>query len=122
MTQGGKQKITGLWKRTGRLHEKIFKGLASADANGLVELLTECQSIAIDVGNYIDSYASKDGEALVHVLEAYCEQVYQVSVSLAKLSCGRADALIKALADDAQTVDEGLRGLKTRTEIVFFSV
>ena len=50
MTQGGKQKITGLWKRTGRLHEKIFKGLASADANGLVELLTECQSIAIDVG------------------------------------------------------------------------
>ncbi len=120
MTQGGKQKITGLWKRTGRLHGKIFKGLASADANGLVELLTECQSIAIDVGNYIDSYASKDGEALVHVLEAYCEQVYQVSVSLAKLSCGRADALIKALADDAQTVDEGLRGLKTRTEIVFF--
>ena len=81
MTNGGKEKAAGLWAQTRALHRQIFKGLKRSDLSGVVELLRECQSIAIDTGNYLERYASEDVKELVHVLEAYCEQVYRISVS-----------------------------------------
>ena len=119
MTRRGKQKVSGLWSQTDALHKKICRGLKRAKPSGLTELLGECQAVAIDTGNYIESYASEDVEALVHVLEQYCEQVYQISLSLTAPPTCQADAVEAILEDYAKKIKKGIRDLKTRTEIVF---
>ena len=119
MTNGGKEKAAGLWAQTRALHRQIFKGLKRSDLSGVVELLRECQSIAIDTGNYLERYASEDVKELVHVLEAYCEQVYRISVSSGDAASCPAHEAGKILEDYFKRVSEGIRALHTRTEIVF---
>lgn len=46
-----------------------------------VEILTDCQSLAIDLGNNIELiYKEINTSGLIHKLEAYCEFVYQLSL------------------------------------------
>lgn len=45
----------------------------------LIDILTECQAVAIEVGNYIES-AFEGKEFIVKLLEDYVETVYQISL------------------------------------------
>lgn len=46
-----------------------------------LEVLVDCQDSAIAVGNEIENCGA-DGEEVVHLLEAYCENLYQMSTKL----------------------------------------
>lgn len=122
MTLGAKQKIIRLWEQTGILHTSIFKQLRSAsskDFTGIVDALTECQSKAIQVGNYVEAYSANDAEGIVRGLEEYCEQIYQLSIAMQDISLVQTDVFYESISDYGRTIREELEGLAVRTEIVF---
>ena len=55
--------------------------LEKADTDSIVELLTDCQNCAVEMGTQIES-AYGEGLETVHALEAYCEYLYQLADSL----------------------------------------
>lgn len=63
-----------------RANDAIVKTVAS-NPQGAAEVLVQCQESAIVLGTYIDTLGEKY-EDLVHILEDYCENVYQISESL----------------------------------------
>ena len=44
--------------------------------------LSQCQEAAISIGNSIESKFS-DKEDIIHLLENYCEELYQLSINIA---------------------------------------
>ena len=54
---------------------------ARTNARGAEEALGQCQESAIVLGTYIDTLGEKYAN-LVHILEDYCENIYQMSESL----------------------------------------
>lgn len=64
-------------KKANKLLPMLFNG----NEEQILELLTQCQSCAIEMGNQID--ASYGGELeSIRQLEAYCETVYQISLCI----------------------------------------
>lgn len=55
---------------------------ATSSAQGAAEALVQCQESAIALGTYIDTLDAKFAP-LVHTLEDYCENIYQMSEKLA---------------------------------------
>lgn len=45
-----------------------------------IELLAECQQLALDMGTVLETYGN-NSEKLVRILEDYCECLYQISIS-----------------------------------------
>jgi hypothetical protein len=48
-----------------------------------VDALTQCQETAILLGNYLDTLGGT-ADPLVHILEDYCENIYQLSTALSR--------------------------------------
>ena len=61
-------------------NDAIAKTVRS-NPQGAAEALAQCQESAIALGTYIDTLGEKYAN-LVHILEEYCENIYQVSESL----------------------------------------
>ena len=63
-----------------RANDAILKTVRS-NPQGAAEALVQCQESAIALGTYIDTLDEKY-TSLVHVLEDYCENIYQMSENL----------------------------------------
>ena len=63
-----------------RANDTIVK-TARSNPEGAAEALVQCQESAIALGTYIDTLGEKHAD-LVHILEDYCENIYQMSGSL----------------------------------------
>lgn len=63
-----------------RANDAVVKTAAS-NPKGVAEALVQCQESAIALGTYIDTLDEKFAP-LVHTLEDYCENIYQMSESL----------------------------------------
>jgi len=63
-----------------RANDVIIKTVRS-NSQGAAEALVQCQESAIALGTYIDTLDEKY-TSLVHVLEDYCENIYQMSENL----------------------------------------
>ena len=59
-------------------HEELVKLLNNSCINDAIELLSQCQEVAIQIGSYIEEYQG-EGFITVKYLEDYCESVYQLS-------------------------------------------
>lgn len=81
--------------------------------------LSQCQDAAISIGNSIESRFS-DKEDLIHLLENYCEELYQLSINIEDVSlrakhCKKINKiLLNALNDIKYNLPED------KNEIVFF--
>jgi len=51
------------------------------NADAVIGALTDCQETAIAIGNCIEEHYSDCGTDAVHALEAYCEDIYQMSLA-----------------------------------------
>lgn len=118
MTFGARQKMIALWEETYPLHEEIVQGMRDHAGADLTDTLTACQEIAIQIGNSVEEAALDKAGALVHLLESYCEQIYQISVISKKEH--NSDACKQILSDYEETIAQQLGMLPIRTEIVFF--
>ncbi len=74
---------------------EAHKALSSGNA---VSLLTECQSLAITLGNALEKEYPRETE-LVHFLENYCETAYNLSVNWADHAADALNAPILAVKE-----------------------
>lgn len=81
------------------------------------ESLAGCQEMAIRIGNLLETYGN-DGEKFVHMLEDYCEYIYQISISHDMAQCRK---LMKKIRKLMAKVYNGIRFeiQEDRKEIVF---
>lgn len=98
-------------------HEDISRRLKKGNTTGIVEALGECQGLAIQIGELIDSLEG-EGTKTVLMLEKYCEMVYQISQDLNGMAC---DKTFKMLKEYLEKIEDSIcNDLPTKYEVVFF--
>ena len=59
-------------------HSNIQTLVNAGNGDAAAQLLQGCQNLAVSLGTYIEEHV-KGGENAVHILEEYCERLYEVS-------------------------------------------
>lgn len=75
-----KKELLGIIASLQKINEAFESG-CNLDMTAAAEALVNCQESAIMVGNSVEAYG-EPGEEIVHILEEYCEGIYQMSISL----------------------------------------
>lgn len=98
---------------------EIKKALERRETDLVLDLLGQCQDAAIEVGTMIETEEG-EGTAAVHLLEEYCEQLYQIYDGVTQKKPMNASGSCKALRKKLVQIRNSVRNdLKTRTEAVF---
>ena len=100
-------------------HDEVRRELEDCKRDNVLELLTQCQEGAIQLGNLIES-TEKEGFVTIGMLEEYCEIVYQIYEEMIQ-GCvvdpaDAGSALDKALARIRESIRDDIRVLR---EVVF---
>ena len=61
------------------VNDSIMKNAKANKKEDIIEALSQCQDVALELGNYLESLG-EIGEEFVHILEDYCENLYQMSL------------------------------------------
>lgn len=64
-----------------QINDTIARG-NSLNADAVIGALTDCQETAIAIGSCIEEHYDACGLEVVHALEAYCEDIYQMSLAV----------------------------------------
>ncbi len=95
-------------------HTNIQKLVLAGNGDAAGDLLQGCQNLAISLGTFIEEHV-KGGEAAVHILEEYCERLYEES------GAWRGEESVKLLDESIrqqeETLDKILAGRKK--EVLF---
>lgn len=98
-------------------HISINSFIERSDFDNVISLLGDCQNTAVQIGDTIDN-SEGEGSPVIHLLEEYCEAVYQVSL-IVKEDKTR-DKARKMLDDALSVAENSIRNvIPVRTEIVF---
>ncbi len=73
-----KKTILSIMDSLEKINDSVIKSLEACTQVSM-ETLVDCQDSAIAVGNEIEQHYGTVGEETVHLLEAYCENLYQMS-------------------------------------------
>ena len=82
-----KRNILSIIDSLEKINDSVTKNLES-NTPVTTEVLVDCQDAAIEIGNEIEK-RGQEGEKIVRLLEAYCENIYQMNCVLADLSICR---------------------------------
>lgn len=100
-----------------KANDAVVKTLHKAQRPDLEEALAQCQETAILLGTYLETQG-EEGISLVHMLEDYCENIYQMSQSLEDESACR--KISKKIQKQLVQVENGIKfRLPDRREVVF---
>ena len=100
-----------------KANDSVVKALSKAQQSGLEEVMMQCQDAAILLGTYLETLG-EGGISLVHILEEYCENIYQMSQSLQDESICR--KISKKIQKQLIQVENGINfHLPQRREMVF---
>lgn len=61
------------------VNDSVVKNAKANEKEDIIEALAQCQDVALALGNYLESLG-EIGEGFVHILEDYCENLYQMSL------------------------------------------
>ena len=61
------------------VNDSVLKNAKANKKEDIIEALSQCQDVALALGNYLESLGEA-GENFVHILEDYCENLYQMSL------------------------------------------
>jgi hypothetical protein len=89
-----KEQILELVKMIYEAHETIREYLHNQDYAAVEIILTDCQSAAIQIGEAIEK-SEGENQPVIKDIEEYCENLYQISISLNNETC--AEELYKIL-------------------------
>lgn len=102
-----------------RAHAAIRKTLKAKNKASALELLEQCQSYAISLGQQIESVEG-EGFITVTLLEEYCELVYQIYEEVLQLPQVNEIRVHNRLAKALIKVGNSIRNdIHVRTEVVF---
>ncbi|MBQ7506201.1 MAG: LicD family protein [Lachnospiraceae bacterium] len=79
-------------------HSQINQHMLAGESDDALSLLTECQSLAITLGNGLEKEYPQEG-GLVHILEEYCETVFLSGESWTEASRGKLDSAVFSVRD-----------------------
>lgn len=81
MSQTVRKQILSIVDTMENANQILIQLLTDENIDDFINLLTECQNCAIEIGNKIEKIYGENLET-IHVLEIYCEYVYQLAQSL----------------------------------------
>ena len=112
-----KKQILDIFKTLYEAHNSVRTYIEKKKADNAVGVLEECQNTAVQIGDIIDN-SEGEGSPVIHLLEEYCETVYQVSVGVSEDITGiKAKKMLdKSLLKAENSVKNDI---KVRLEIVF---
>ncbi|NBH71181.1 hypothetical protein D3Z51_03870 [Clostridiaceae bacterium] len=120
MKKAQKEQAENIIRLLGRVHEGIRKAVEKGQYGSAMELLSQCQESAIELGETIEAI---EGEGFVTVpyLENYCEAVYQAYTLLGQSQGGvNASRVYKNLRKALIPAENSVKNdIKIRTEAVF---
>lgn len=100
-----------------KANDAVVKTFHKAQRSDLEEALVQCQETAILLGTYLETLG-EEGISLVHILEEYCENIYQMNQSLQDESICR--KISKKVQKQLVQVENGIKfHLPVRREVVF---
>ena len=112
-----KAQLTDIFNSLYEAHDSVKILIDKSDTDSVITLLGDCQNAAVEIGNSVEE---SEGEncPTIHLLEEYCETVYQVSVGLNDNITGikAKKALDKSLVSAENSVKNDI---KVRPEVVF---
>ncbi|MCI9142959.1 MAG: hypothetical protein HFH87_10100 [Lachnospiraceae bacterium] len=99
-------------------HKEIKRALERKKSDIVLELTVQCQEAAIALGTMMEAEAG--GETIVHLLEEYCEQLYQLHEAVRQCQPMNVGVVCKALQKKLIEIGNGIRNdIPVRTEVVF---
>lgn len=91
-----KEQAENIIRLLSRVHDGIKKAIEKRQYNDALELLSQCQESAIELGESIEEIEGK-GFVTVSFLENYCEAVYQAYIQVDQVQGVNASRVYKSL-------------------------
>ena len=103
----------------GEAQEHIVGGLESGNLDLALDLLAQCQELAVRIGNLIEA-AEGEGHVTVSHLEKYCEVVYEIHTELSGGASPEPDLVKSKLDEVLSDVKQSIEAdVPIRREVVF---
>ncbi len=114
-----KEQAENIIRLLSRVHDGIKKAIEKRQYNDALELLSQCQESAIELGESIEEIEGK-GFVTVSFLENYCEAVYQAYIQVDQVQGVNASRVYKSLCRALIPAENSIKNdIKIRTEVVF---
>lgn len=114
-----KQQAEDFVKLLGQAHGEIKKNIEKKQYPAALELLSQCQQGAMELGNLIES-CEGEGVITVSLLVEYCELVYQIYEELQQSDYADSVGIEKKLRKALRAVENSVKNdIKLKKEVVF---
>ena len=119
MRKAQKSQIEDFLHLLNRAHEGIKRSIETGQKDSALDLLSQCQDGAIQIGEMIES-TEGEGFITVSYLEDYCESVYQIYESVRQNQKQNPNKIFKHLRTSLTQVKNSVKNdIKVRKEAVF---
>ncbi len=119
MRKTQKKQAEDFLKLLGQAHTEIKRAMHNGKSAAAMDLLGQCQEGAIELGDMIEAEEG-EGFVTIPILEAYCEQVYQIYEAVRQRGYADADKACKSLDKLLSRIRNSVRNdIKVRIEAVF---
>ena len=119
MTRNAKNQIKNNIQLLEEAHEEVLKELERKERTSVLELLENCQAVAIQMGTVIEE-SEGEGFVTVAVLEEYCELIYRIYESLCQNQPVNPVETQACLNELLARVKKSIqKDIKVRKEVVF---
>lgn len=114
-----KKRVEDIIKLFRQAHDEIKKAVKEKRSAMAIELLSQCQEGAIQLGNIIEEVEG-DELTVVRVLESYCEFLFWIYAQLQKNFFPESEMLYKDLEKFLEQIESGIEeDVKVCKEVVF---
>lgn len=113
------QQLLGLVHTLDEANAEIKHLIARGDLSDLIQLLADCQNVAVQMGEFIEAIEG-EGTETVALLEEYCDDLYKVSV---EINDGNTNSnFAKCLRNRIVEIENSIKSEQKpdRIEVVFF--
>lgn len=119
MKKAQKEQAENIIRLLSNVHIGIKRAIESGQQDSAMELLSQCQESAIELGETIEAIEG-EGFVTVSLLEDYCEIIYQAYTLVSQMSGINAGKIYKNLKRVLIQVENSVKNdIKIRTEAVF---
>lgn len=119
MRKAQKKQAEEFTKLLGQAHNEIKKTIERKQFDAAMDLLEQCQSGAIELGNMIE-HAEGEGFVTIPLLEEYCELVYQNHEAIWNHTPLNANKICKNLQKSLNSIKNSIKNdISVRLEAVF---
>ena len=120
MRKAQKRQAESFVQLLARAHEKIKKTIEVKNTAAALDLLEQCQEGAIELGGLIEESEGEDF-VTVHMLEDYCELIYQLHEEIRQQAVVNAGGFYKKLRRLLIQIENSIKNdIRVHLEIAFF--